>query len=52
MKAQIESVVTDKRMTHLEAILNSMTPRERANTQPAGCKAQAAHCCRRRAAGP
>ncbi|WP_005036673.1 signal recognition particle protein [Holophaga foetida] len=31
MKAQIESVVTDKRMTHLEAILNSMTPRERAN---------------------
>jgi len=31
MKAQIESVVTDKRMLHLQAILDSMTPRERAN---------------------
>nr|WP_320131736.1 signal recognition particle protein [uncultured Holophaga sp.] len=31
MKAQLESVVTDKRVTHLQAILDSMTPRERAN---------------------
>jgi signal recognition particle subunit SRP54 len=30
-KGQIESVVTDKRMKHLEALLTSMTPRERAN---------------------
>ena len=31
MKEQLETVVTDKRMTHLEAILNSMTPKERQN---------------------
>ncbi|NTV75969.1 MAG: signal recognition particle protein, partial [Holophaga sp.] len=31
MKEQIESVATDKRIKHLEAILNSMTPRERQN---------------------
>ena len=31
MKEQLESAVTDKRMTHLEAILNSMTPKERQN---------------------
>ena len=31
MKEQIESVVTDKRVKHLEAILNSMTPKERQN---------------------
>ncbi len=30
-KDQLESVVTDKRMKHLEAILTSMTPAERAN---------------------
>jgi signal recognition particle subunit SRP54 len=30
-KGQLESVVTDKRMKHLEAILTSMTPRERSN---------------------
>jgi signal recognition particle subunit SRP54 len=31
MKQQIESAVTDKRVKHLEAILNSMTPKERQN---------------------
>jgi signal recognition particle subunit SRP54 len=31
MKEQIETVVTDKRIKHAEAILNSMTPRERQN---------------------
>ena len=31
MKDQLESVVTDKRVKHLEAILNSMTPKERHN---------------------
>ncbi|HLO66787.1 MAG TPA: signal recognition particle protein [Holophaga sp.] len=31
MKDQLESVVTDKRVKHLEAILNSMTPKERQN---------------------
>ncbi len=31
MKQQLETVVTDKRVKHLEAILNSMTPRERQN---------------------
>ncbi len=31
MKDQIAQVATDKRLKHMEAILNSMTPRERAN---------------------
>ena len=31
MKQQLETVVTDKRVKHLEAILLSMTPAERAN---------------------
>jgi len=31
MKEQLASVATDKRLNHMEAILNSMTPRERAN---------------------
>jgi signal recognition particle subunit SRP54 len=31
MKEQLETVVTDKRVKHLEAILNSMTPKERQN---------------------
>jgi signal recognition particle subunit SRP54 len=31
IKQQLETVVTDKRMKHLEAILTSMTPGERAN---------------------
>ncbi|MDR3670439.1 MAG: signal recognition particle protein [Holophaga sp.] len=31
MKQQIETAVTDKRMKHLEAILNSMTAKERQN---------------------
>lgn len=31
MKEQLESAVTDKRVKHLEAILNSMTPKERQN---------------------
>jgi signal recognition particle subunit SRP54 len=31
IKDQLESVVTDKRIKHLEAILTSMTPKERAN---------------------
>ena len=31
MKQQLETAVTDKRVKHLEAILNSMTPRERQN---------------------
>jgi signal recognition particle subunit SRP54 len=30
-KSQLENVVTDKRMKHMEAILDSMTPRERQN---------------------
>jgi len=30
-KGQIENVVTDKRMKHMEAILDSMTPKERKN---------------------
>ena len=31
IKEQLATVATDKRMKHLEAILNSMTPVERAN---------------------
>ncbi|HEX9009474.1 MAG TPA: signal recognition particle protein [Holophagaceae bacterium] len=31
MKEQIAQVATDKRLSHMEAILNSMTPKERAN---------------------
>ncbi len=31
MKDQIAQVATDKRLNHMEAILNSMTPKERAN---------------------
>ncbi len=31
MKEQLATVATDKRLNHMEAILNSMTPRERAN---------------------
>jgi signal recognition particle subunit SRP54 len=31
LKGQLESVVTDKRMKHMEAILDSMTPKERQN---------------------
>ncbi len=31
MKEQLAQVATDKRVTHMEAILNSMTPKERAN---------------------
>jgi signal recognition particle subunit SRP54 len=31
MKQQLETAVTDKRVKHLEAILNSMTPKERQN---------------------
>ncbi len=31
MKEQLAQVATDKRLKHMEAILNSMTPRERAN---------------------
>ncbi len=31
LKEQLASVATDKKVKHLEAILNSMTPRERAN---------------------
>jgi signal recognition particle subunit SRP54 len=31
MKEQLASVATDKRMKHLTAILDSMTPKERAN---------------------
>jgi len=31
MKEQLASVATDKRIKHLEAIINSMTPAERAN---------------------
>lgn len=31
MKDQIAQVATDKRLSHMEAILNSMTPKERAN---------------------
>jgi len=31
MKEQLASVATDKRVKHLEAILNSMTPKERQN---------------------
>ncbi|MBI3130620.1 MAG: signal recognition particle protein [Acidobacteria bacterium] len=31
MKEQLASVASDKRVTHMEAILNSMTPKERAN---------------------
>jgi signal recognition particle subunit SRP54 len=31
MKDQIAQVATDKRLKHMEAILNSMTPKERAN---------------------
>jgi len=31
MKSQIESAVTDKRVKHLQAILDSMTPKERGN---------------------
>jgi len=31
MKEQLATVATDKRLKHMEAILNSMTPKERAN---------------------
>jgi signal recognition particle subunit SRP54 len=31
IKEQLASVATDKRIKHLEAIINSMTPAERAN---------------------
>jgi len=31
IKEQLATVATDKRLKHVEAILNSMTPRERAN---------------------